>query len=92
MGRRIVALALTGWSGIIALAWWLADRRIEICGDRMYNRDCIIEAAAARDTVLIAGLSVALAVLIVAALVGARRAERLVPKNLSDGSRRLPAE
>ncbi|MCL6684468.1 hypothetical protein [Sphingomonas alba] len=49
--------ALMGWAGIVALSWWLAERRIEICDD---SASCVIRATAARDNALIWGLIIAL--------------------------------
>jgi hypothetical protein len=71
MGGRIIALGLVGWSGIIALAWWLADQRIDLCD---YDESgCVVRTTAARDFVLVFGLSVALIVMIGAAFVWVRR-------------------
>lgn len=77
--RWIAAMALTGWGGIVALAWWLADRRIAAC----YPMDsgCIERAHISRDAVLIWGPSVALAMLTGFALLELRRTKRL---NLTD--------
>lgn len=74
--RRIIALASTGWAAIVALAWWLADRRLAEC--HPYNSECQQAAMSARDYVLIAGLSVAfvafLAVMFAAQLARRRQA------------------
>jgi hypothetical protein len=61
--KRIAIGGLVGWSGIVALAWWLADRRIELC---RYSSGytCELRATAARDDVLIWGLTVALAAIL----------------------------
>lgn len=91
MGSRIIGAGLLGWGAIIALAWWLADRRIEICD--YVDEPCRIATTADRDFVLAFGLSVALAVIVGAALVHARRSQRL-SHGFSQASRvhRLPAE
>jgi len=63
--RRIVTLGLTGWAGIVGLSWWLADRRVALCG---YDETaCKVRATAARDTVLTSGLTVALALILIVA-------------------------
>jgi hypothetical protein len=73
MIKRVAAGAFVSWAGIIGLAWWLAARRIEICGDAYYNKTCVIRATAARDSALIWGLSIGLAAAIIFALILARR-------------------
>ena len=56
--NRIAIGALAGWSAIVGLAWWLADRRIDVC---LYSDErCKPALLAARDNVLIHGLTVAL--------------------------------
>jgi hypothetical protein len=71
MVGRILALGLLGWSGIIALAWWLADQRIALCGYGEHS--CVVRATGTRDFVLVSGLTVTLVVTIAAALLWARR-------------------
>jgi len=69
--KRPLLTAITGWAGIVALAWWLADRRIGICsGISIYSAEvshtnCIARATAARDSILIYGLSIGLVAAIV---------------------------
>lgn len=50
------------WAAIVALAWWLADRRIQLCG--YAENACILRATATRDDILVRGLSFALAALL----------------------------
>lgn len=61
--KRIITLGLIGWTAIVALAWWLADRRIGAC---RYDSGgaCELRATAARDIVLTGGLTVALVALL----------------------------
>lgn len=62
--KRILGFGLAGWAAIVGLAWWLADRRIALCG---YDESgCKLRATAARDTVLTSGLTVALVVAVAA--------------------------
>ena len=70
MTRRIVTVALLAWAGIIALAWWLAQARIDIC---RYDPPCVIRTTAARDYVLIAGLIAVFGAFLIAALIGLRK-------------------
>lgn len=67
MGQRIVALALTGWALIVFIAWRMANARIELC--YFADEACKIRTTAARDYVLVAGLTVALAFAILAMIV-----------------------
>jgi hypothetical protein len=54
-----------------ALAWWLADQRIDLCD---YGESgCVVRTTEARDFVLVFGLSVALVVMVGAAFVWMRR-------------------
>ena len=48
-------VAGTAWAAIVALAWWLANKRIAICGD--YENACALRATATRDNVLVWGAS-----------------------------------
>ena len=75
---------LTGWAGIVWLAWALADSRVAICyfGDER----CKITATAARDAVLIGGLTVALVGLAVAGCVALVRSGRLNLRSRSGSS------
>lgn len=74
MVKWIVASALAGWAGIVALGCWLANARIAICPPRWDDGGpaCIIRTTAARDGVLLTGLTVGLTGLIVVALVYTR--------------------
>lgn len=65
----------TAWAAIVALAWWLADARIEICGD--HDMPCVLRATATRDNVLLWGGSIALALFVLLALAGQVRIGRL---------------
>lgn len=60
--RRVAIGSAAGWAGIVWLSWSLADRRIAICGGWMEASDvaCRIRATAARDAILINGLTVGL--------------------------------
>lgn len=60
------------WGGIVALAWWLADRRVAWCSDSYGQvQNCkTISALATRDNVLIWGASIPLALFVVALLLG----------------------
>ncbi|MFM5954208.1 MAG: hypothetical protein ACKOPE_07895 [Novosphingobium sp.] len=71
--KRIVIGSLIGWSGIVGLGWWLADRRVHLCGN--YDPACVIKATAARDAALTNGLTVALVMCVgFAVLTGFRAA------------------
>jgi hypothetical protein len=80
MTKRIIALvALIGWAAITALAWYLADARIDLCAprrDASYARECILAATAARDTLLIICLSVGLGLSLLALLASAAATAR----------------
>ena len=91
MGKRIVAFALTGWAAIIALAWWLADQRIGLCKAMTYSAEtrCQVAATAARDFILIFGLTAALVFLVIVAALWARRSGRLSQWSLSATRERL---
>ena len=65
--RRIALYGLAGWSGIVALAWWLADSRIEICRHSS-GYTCELRATAARDEGLFWGLAVALVAILLFAV------------------------
>ncbi|HET6940576.1 MAG TPA: hypothetical protein VFH89_00290 [Sphingomicrobium sp.] len=75
MRRIIFIVATSGWAGIVALAWWLAGRRIELCS--YLDNDCELRATADRDYVLIAGLSIGLCLALLALLVTARLNRRV---------------
>lgn len=90
MGYRIIGAGLAGWAGIVALAWRMADKRIGLCSD--LDRDCEIATTASRDFVLTAGLTVALVVIVTAALIWARRTGRLSSFTQANRAHRLPAE
>ena len=65
MVKRIVAGGFIGWAGIVALAWWLAHWRIEMC---RFESNCVIRTTAARDHILTSGLTVALIGAVLAAV------------------------
>lgn len=74
--KWIVSLGLTGWAGIVALAWRLADDRLgALCHYRAEH--CDARLVAQRDAVLTNGLTVALVALLGLALAGWLRKERL---------------
>lgn len=59
--KRNWIVAGAAWAGIVALAWWLADQRIEICS---YERACKLRATVTRDDILVWGVGVGLAALL----------------------------
>lgn len=65
---------LTGWTALVALAWWLADRRIALC--YRLETDCIVRATTSRDNVLLWGPAVGLALLVALALAHRQRLNR----------------
>lgn len=76
MGKRIVALALVGWGAIVALAWYLANKRIQLCPYDTYgpyekDSACVIRIIAQRDYILTVGLTVALVFLILSTVAWA---------------------
>lgn len=79
MLKRVAVIAFVGWAGILALAWWLADRRIAFCHDTdsyTAQANCLVRATAARDSALILGLSVGLVGAILLSLVATRFSSR----------------
>ena len=84
--RWIVGGVLAGWAGIVWLAYVLAARRIQLCGNNHDDvwRACVIRTTATRDAVLTGGLTVALAGLAGLALLAHLRGWRL---NLRDPGR-----
>jgi hypothetical protein len=87
--KRIAAAGLAGWTLIVALAWWLADQRIGVC-DYSDGR-CELRAVAARDTVLVHGLTVALVALLALAFVIWVRNRRMNPANHIEAGSTGPA-
>lgn len=66
--RRIAAFGLIGWAGIVGLSWYLANERLHHCYNWQFDDSpCIMRALAARDSTLVYGLSIGLAVAIVLA-------------------------
>lgn len=63
--KRIICSGFAGWASIVALTWWLADRRIALCG--YGEAGCRVRAAAARDAVLTNGLTIGLAAVLAVA-------------------------
>ncbi|QGN56176.1 hypothetical protein [Novosphingobium sp. Gsoil 351] len=63
-------VAGTAWAGIVALAWWLADRRIE--RDLFGNAESVAQVAT-RDNVLIWGGSIPLALFVLLTIAGRAR-------------------
>lgn len=75
--RIFVGVTLTAWATLVALAWWLADRRIEICG---YGEEaCALRATAARDDILVKGLGIGIAALFLLLFVEMSRARPCPP-------------
>jgi len=56
------------WTGIVGLAWWLADRRIALCE----TANCEVRATGDRDFALLAGLTVLLVAAMAVAFVRGR--------------------
>lgn len=71
--NRAIWGALAGWSAIVALAWWLAQRRLDEC----YSECNRHSATAARDAVLIWGPAVPMGVLALVGLIRLFGAPRL---------------
>lgn len=66
--RQIALCGLAGWAGIVALAWWLADRRLSWCADPWQGKlaDCnVAHAMETRDNVLVWGAVVALMAILI---------------------------
>jgi hypothetical protein len=80
MGRIITAVALSGWLAILAIAYRLADNRIAVaCGTMLQDGGCVARMQAKRDYILTAGLTGALAIVVVSLIAynfTARRRER----------------
>lgn len=80
------------WAAIVALAWALADRRIDLCA---FEKKCLLATTATRDAVLIWGASVPLAVFVLALLLGmvrlnlARRGRGPASASRAETDRRL---
>ena len=79
---------LAAWSGIIALAWWLADRRTGSECYRWGNR-CDPALVAVRDYTLIVGLAVPLALFVALVIAGLIRTQRLNRRNYPSTTRKL---
>ena len=83
---------MAGWTGIVALAWYLADRRIWLCTNDVWpdkQSPCFTRATATRDAVLIWGPAVGLALLVGIALLWQR--ERLKRIEANPAARPIPA-
>lgn len=82
--KQIVYGVSAAWIAIVALAWWLAERRIHLCdyGDTA----CAIRTTAARDSVLLWGPAVPLGVFVVLVLAGVVRTQRLKSPSSSRGA------
>ena len=75
-------VAGTAWTGIVALAWWLADARVKWCpidgGGRFYcGGDEGLGQLTTRDNVLIWGGSIPLALFVLLTIAGRARIGRL---------------
>ena len=74
--KLIVAGVLTGWTGIVALAWWLADRRLgSMC--KFMEQYCNASQLATRDWTLVAGIALPFLLISWLALTGRIRIARL---------------
>lgn len=71
--RGLVAVVLSGWSGIMALGWYLADQRAGRCNDT-YN--CRVAELATRDAFLIVGLMLPFLIVALVALYATRKPGR----------------
>lgn len=97
--RRAILAGAAGWAAIMALAWWMAARRIALCpwemgagGISAQDAGCLIRTTATRDASLVGGLVVLLVLLILAAAapsIAARRRPGAVPGNASREASRL---
>lgn len=67
--RRFAVAGLAGWGAIMALGWWLADRRAVQCSDT-YN--CTVQELGTRDAFLVLGLLVPFLIIAAMAFLGAR--------------------
>ncbi|MBV1687445.1 hypothetical protein KRR38_07080 [Novosphingobium sp. G106] len=65
--RRIVFAGLAGCSAITALAWWLANRRIQLCRNSE-GYVCALRATEARDSILVWGLATMLLAVLASAV------------------------
>ena len=70
--RRAILAGAAGWAAIMALAWWMAARRIALCpwemgagGISAQDAGCLIRTTATRDASLVGGLVVLLPVAMV---------------------------
>ena len=63
-------VAGTAWSGIVALAWWLANARIDLSCGHQGGTICYPDQVATRDNVLIWGLMVPLALFVLLTIAG----------------------
>ena len=73
--KWIVLAGFTGWAAIVALAWWLADRRLGSMCQRL-EQYCNPALVAQRDAILTGGLTVALVAALAVAVI-ALRSKRL---------------
>lgn len=70
--RKVVVGVLAAWSGIVALAWWLADRRLAAC--HTWTEGCNqFSLTATRDNVLIWGAATPLGLFVLIVLLGLLR-------------------
>jgi hypothetical protein len=69
--KTIVGTGLGGIAAITAIAYYLAARRIPVCGDYFDDnyRACVIRGEAARDATLTYGLGAALAFILGALII-----------------------
>jgi hypothetical protein len=67
---RIAGTGLAGWGAIMALGWWLADRRAGQCSDT-YN--CTVHELGTRDAFLVFGLLVPFLAVTALAFIGTRQ-------------------
>ena len=65
--KWIAAATVSGWAGIVWLAWYLANERVRFCYP-MPEENCLIRTTAARDAVLVWGLTIGLVLMASGAL------------------------
>lgn len=74
--RKVWGGIAAAWAAIVALAWWLADKRTgPQCS--LYGRECDPALVAVRDYTLIVGLVVPLVFFVVLVVLGLVRFDRL---------------
>ena len=87
--KRIVIAGLSGWAGIVGLAYWMANARIELCD--YGSESCAIATTATRDNLLIGGLVVALVAAVALAVIAARADRRRAAPKIIRSANREPS-